>query len=110
MKRQFLFAAGLLVTGSIILVSSCSKDDGDTTAPVITMAGASSVETVLNETYVDPGATASDDEDGTITVSVDNPVNEDLTGTYTVTYTATDNAGNTSSVTRSVRVYNEAEG
>lgn len=110
MKRQFLFAAGILMTGSLFLVSSCSKDDGDTTPPVITLMGNSSQDVILNESYTDAGATASDEEDGTVSVSTNNPVNVDSAATYTVTYTATDAAGNTATASRSVRVYNQSEG
>ena len=110
MKRQFLFAAGIVMAGSLFLVSSCSKNDGDTTAPTVTLNGNSSQDVILNSSYTDLGATASDAEDGTVSVSTNNPVNVDSAGTYTVTYTATDAAGNTGTATRSVRVYNESEG
>jgi len=111
MKRQFLFATGLLMAGSIILVSSCSKDDdGDTTPPVITLVGNSSEEVILNSSYADAGATANDEEDGAILVTTDNPVDYNAAATYTVTYTATDNSGNTATATRTVRVYNQSEG
>src|SRR5215203_7148720 len=110
MKRQFLFAAGILMAGSIILVSSCSKDDdGDTTPPVITLTGNSSEDVILNSSYTDAGATANDDEDGAITVTTDNPVDPNTADTYTVTYTATDNSGNSSTASRTVRVYNQSE-
>lgn len=107
MKRNLLFAAScVLLAGSIL--TGCSKDD--TTPPVITLTGASSINHVLNTAYTDAGATANDDEDGSIQVVTSGTVNKDLVGTYTITYTATDKAGNQSSATRSVRVYNEAEG
>jgi len=114
MKRQFLLATGILMAGSMFLVTSCSKDDdGDTTAPVVTLNGASSEEISLNSgTWTDPGATATDDEDGAVTVTSDasssNP-NSNRINTYTITYTATDAAGNVGTATRTVRVKNDAE-
>lgn len=102
------------MAGSMLLVSSCSKDDdGDTTAPVVTLNGASSETIILNSgTWTDPGATATDDEDGTVAVVSDagttNP-NANRANTYTITYTATDAAGNVGTATRTVRVKNEAE-
>jgi hypothetical protein len=112
MKRQILFAAGILMTGSMLFVASCSKNDGDSTAPVVTVLG-SDEEVILNSgTWTDPGATATDDEDGSVAVTSDasstNP-NANHTGTYTITYTATDAAGNVGTASRTVRVYNEAE-
>jgi hypothetical protein len=114
MKRQFLFATGILLAGSMLFVTSCSKDDdGDSTAPVVSVSGNASEEVILNSgAWTDPGASATDDEDGAVTVSSDasstNP-NTNHTGTYTITYTATDAAGNVGTATRTVRVYNEAE-
>jgi hypothetical protein len=82
----------------MLLINSCKKDDDDTTAPVVTLTGASSMEVVLNSTsWTDPGATATDDKDGAVSVSSDrgasNP-NLNRTGTYTITYSAQDAAGN----------------
>ena len=114
MKRQFLFAAGILMTGSMLFIASCSKDDndGDTTAPVVTINGTDETVILNSTSWTDPGATATDAEDGSVTVVSDfsstNP-NLNRANTYTITYTATDAAGNTGSATRTVRVKNEAE-
>lgn len=108
MKRKILFASLILVSGISVLFTSC-KDDEDTTPPSVTINGASSVTISLNSTYTDQGATATDDEDGTVAVVTDNPVNKDLAGTYTVTYRATDAAGNTGTATRTVIVKNDAD-
>lgn len=104
-KNLILAASCLFLAGS--LLTGCSKDD--TTPPVITINGNSSVESILNQAYTDAGATASDDEDGTLTVTTSGTVNKDLAGSYVITYTATDKAGNQGSATRTVRVYNQAE-
>lgn len=87
--------------------SSCSFNVTVTenVAPVITRLGNASVEICQNQTYTDAGATATDNCDGSITPSVDNPVNTAVPGNYTVTYTATDASGNPATpVTRSVKV------
>lgn len=113
MKRQFLFATGIIMAGSMFLVTSCSKDDaGDTTAPVVTLNGGDETISLNSGTWTDPGATANDAEDGAVTVTSDasssNP-NANRINTYTITYTATDAAGNVGTATRTVRVKNDAE-
>jgi hypothetical protein len=112
MKKIILSMLSVSMILSIVFLSSCSKDD--TTPPVITLLGDASLEISLNTaSWADPGATASDDEDGTLTVTSDysstNP-NLNQVGTYTITYTATDAAGNVGSALRTIRVKNDAEG
>lgn len=97
-------ALSITAIATILAVSftSCKKDN--TTAPVVTLVGAASMEVDLGTTWVDPGATATDDKDGTITPTVSGTVNTDLVGEYTLTYKATDGAGNESTATRVVKV------
>jgi len=79
----------------------------DTTAPVISLIGDSSIELELNSTYTDQGATATDDTDGDITnnITVTSLVDTTIANTYKVTYDVTDTAGNPASkVTRTVVV------
>ncbi len=76
----------------------------DTTAPVITLLGASPMTNECHSAFVDPGATASDLCAGSLSVSTNGAVNPDATGVYTITYTATDPSGNTASVSRTVHV------
>lgn len=79
----------------------------DTTKPVITLVGDSTVRIAVGNTYSDAGATAEDDVDGTITGSilVTNPVDTNEPGTYTVTYNVSDASGNAAdAVTRTVTV------
>lgn len=93
----------------VIVAISCNKVDD--TPPIIFMNGADTVGSILNQPYVDAGATATDETDGNIThnIYVDNPVNEDKLGWYTITYKVIDEAGNEAArATRSVYVYNEA--
>ena len=114
MKRKILFASTLLVASTLLMVSSCKKDDneGDTTSPVVTLNGSSTETFSLGDSYSDPGATATDDVDGNVTVTSDfsstNP-NMNRVNTYTITYTATDAAGNTGSASRTVIVVNDAQ-
>lgn len=95
--------------------TGCKKDD--VTAPTITLTGSSDITLSLPLTnngaaaWEDPGFTASDDEDGTITSNVvsSGTVNPNRKGLYTITYTVSDAAGNQASATRTVRVVNDAE-
>lgn len=76
----------------------------DSTPPVITITGSSTINAIEGSTYNDQGATATDNFDGTVVVTPVSTVNTAVVGTYTVTYTATDNAGNTSTEIRTVNV------
>ncbi|CAN5270074.1 hypothetical protein BH11PSE11_BH11PSE11_28170 [soil metagenome] len=68
----------------------------DTVAPVITLAGAASMNVALNSTFTDPGATAQDNVDGNISASIvkTGTVNTAAAGTYTLRYNVRDAAGN----------------
>ena len=76
----------------------------DTTAPVITITGDNPFEITQGETFSDPGATATDDRNGTVIVTPTGTVDMDTEGSYTITYTATDEAGNEANATRTVIV------
>jgi surface protein len=76
----------------------------DTTAPVITLSGASTITIFQNETYEELGASATDDIDGELEVIITGTVDVSIGGTYIVIYTATDSAGNISSLERTVTV------
>jgi hypothetical protein len=118
MKRKILFATSMLLASTMILVTSCSKDDddpdpvADTTAPSVTLNGSASETISLGGSYTDPGAVGVDNVDGSVTVTSDfsstNP-NLNRVNTYTVTYSATDAAGNVGTATRTIRVKNDAE-
>ncbi|MBL1276261.1 MAG: DUF5011 domain-containing protein, partial [Ectothiorhodospiraceae bacterium] len=76
-------------------------------APVISLLGITPINIAEGVTYADAGATASDTEDGDLTVSIviNNPVDTTLPGTYIVTYDVTDNDGKLAvQVTRTVNV------
>jgi hypothetical protein len=108
MKKNILITACFAFVLGTFFLSGCKKDD--TTAPVVTLNGSSSMTISLNSTFVDPGATASDDKDGNISnVTLSGTVDKDTKGDYTLTYSATDAAGNTGTATRTVHVVNDAE-
>jgi poly(hydroxyalkanoate) depolymerase family esterase len=74
-------------------------------APVITLACADPLRLVRGQAFTDPGASAVDREDGEVRVSADcGAVDTNRAGNYLCTYRATDSAGNTTSVTRTVIV------
>jgi hypothetical protein len=86
--------------------------DNNNLAPVITVSGATPVAQALNGTYVDPGATAVDPEDGSIPVTTDSSaVNTAVPGVYLVTFNAVDSQGVAATQkTRKVVVYDPTAG
>jgi PKD repeat protein len=83
----------------------------DITPPVITLTG-NPVETVtVNTSYADPGATATDYLNRSLTGSILAGDNIDLTipGTYHIWYTVSDAAGNKDSATRVVNVVDDVD-
>ena len=80
----------------------------DTTPPTIELVGDNPIEASHGSTYADQGATCTDDTDGTIVpVLASNDVDTGSIGTYSVVYSCTDDAGNESTVTRTVRVVDD---
>ncbi|WP_299880391.1 choice-of-anchor U domain-containing protein [uncultured Cocleimonas sp.] len=75
----------------------------DTTPPVITLNGSSTVSLDFGGAFTDDGAIASDIVDGDLTSSIiPSGTVGTAPGSYILTYSVTDNANNTSSVTRTV--------
>jgi uncharacterized protein (TIGR02145 family)/uncharacterized repeat protein (TIGR01451 family) len=68
--------------------------------PVITLNGDSVIEIYMGSTFVDPGATAYDEEDGDITnsIQVSGSVDTNTHGTYVLAYNVTDSDGNSAAV------------
>ena len=93
-------------SGDIIDIGAYEYTDEtiDTTPPVITLNGDNPMTIECGSEFTDPGALATDDIDGNISVNSSNDVNVTEVGTYEVIYTATDSSGNTSSETRTVFV------
>ncbi len=79
----------------------------DTNAPVITLTGSANVFLFTGESYADAGATSTDSFDGDLTsgLVINNPVDINTPGIYSVTYNVSDAAGNAAmEVTRTVEV------
>jgi cysteine-rich repeat protein len=76
----------------------------DTRAPSISLLGAATIKVQVGSTFVDPGATAADVCSGNLGVIKSGTVNTAVAGSYTLTYSATDGAGLSASVTRTVTV------
>jgi len=89
-----------------ISIKEVLNNDGgtDTTPPVITLNGASTFTFTEGDTFSDPGATAQDNVDGTVTVTSNGIIDMNTAGTYTITYTASDTTGNTATATRTIVV------
>ena len=83
----------------------------DTTAPVITLIGLSSIDITKGSSYVDAGATALDDRDGDISSNIvmTGSVDTSNVGTYTITYSVEDEAGNSTEKSRTVNVVIELD-
>ncbi len=52
----------------LLIVVSCNKTDD--TPPIIFMNGADTLVHILNQPYIDEGATATDETDGNITYNI----------------------------------------
>ena len=76
----------------------------DTTKPVITLKGHKEMTLAYGATYIEPGATATDDRDGMVTIQIKGHVNSHIAKRYVIQYIAKDTAGNTRIVKRFVTV------
>lgn len=77
----------------------------DTTAPVITLNGPSSVTVECHTSFTDPGASAVDSCDTSVPVNIAGTVNANAVGSYTLNYSAVDDSGNAATtLTRTVNV------
>ncbi|MDD3592028.1 MAG: DUF5011 domain-containing protein [Sulfurovum sp.] len=76
----------------------------DTSSPMVTLMGDAQVTIIVGEVYMDAGATAYDEFDGKMDPVKSGSVDTSKAGTYTITYKATDQAGNTGSISRKVMV------
>ncbi|MUU79002.1 immunoglobulin-like domain-containing protein [Winogradskyella endarachnes] len=100
--------AAAQVTRTIIVTQPA-----DTTAPVITLTGASTINLEVGDVYTELGATATDNVDGNLTSSIviTGTVNTNLEGTYTKYYNVSDAAGNAATQrTRSIIVTEPSTG
>ena len=77
----------------------------DTTPPVITLNGTSSITLNQHETYSELGASAYDAIDGDVPVTITGSVDIHTAGFYTITYSAKDKANNqTTDITRTITI------
>ena len=79
-------------------------DNLDITPPVITLNGDSTETIDCNEEYIEQNATAEDDVDGEVNVTISGAVDTSTNGVYTITYSAVDSAGNNATKIRTVTV------
>jgi len=79
----------------------------DATPPVISISGANPLEIELGTAYAEPGVSASDNVDGSVSVTIGGAtVDANTIGDYIVTYNASDAAGNAAiEMTRTVTVF-----
>ena len=104
-------AAGNIASTTRTVIVNSSLD---TTAPVITLIGSSTINLTVGDTYTDAGATATDDVDGDITSSIivdgleafyaELASGESMDVPHVITYSVTDTAGNTTEVIRTISV------
>lgn len=77
----------------------------DVVSPVITLNGTNPVDINLGDSYIDLGATVTDDVDADRQISGTGSVNVNAVGSYTITFNTTDSSGNAATqVTRTVNV------
>lgn len=84
----------LLILAAAFTFCSCKKDDK--TSPVILLTGADTLFIDLNDIYLEPGYTATDDQDGDITVkvTVNGTVDSKIVGHYVIEYKVFDDNDN----------------
>jgi len=74
--------------------------------PVITLIGDNPMSVAINTAFTDPGVTADDAEDGSLSVAADcSGVDTSTVGSYACSYSATDSDNNTTTRERDVEVY-----
>lgn len=76
----------------------------DTVPPEIILNGDTEVVIEAGQKYEELGAIGIDKVDGNFKATVSGDVNTNVPGEYILTYTATDNSGNSSTLTRKVKV------
>jgi len=100
---NFLFNSALTEDNKPVW-GTCPNGSVDTTPPVISLLGSSTINLTVGNTFTDPGVTATDDVDGDLTssITVSGSVDTFNTGTYTLTYLVADSSGNQTGVSRTV--------
>ncbi len=89
---------------------AATETSGDTVAPVITINGNNPAEVQKGASYLDLGASVTDNVDNNIGITVTGEqIDTSVVGSYTVTYSAVDQAGNKTEATRTVEVTGVSE-
>jgi hypothetical protein len=107
LKTLLRNAGGSMVTTQTVstTVSTTSVSTADTEAPVITIVGNNPAQLSVGTSYVDLGATVTDNRDSNLGVHVyGDHIDTTSAGEHSVIYVATDSAGNTATSTRRVIV------
>lgn len=107
----FKYASVLTSLGLLAVISGCGGGGGgsteppaDTIPPAILLSGDNPLEIPYGSEFVDPGATATDNVDGSVNIVTTGSVDTRLVAAYTIEYSATDSAGNRAALTRTVNV------
>jgi peptidoglycan/xylan/chitin deacetylase (PgdA/CDA1 family) len=80
----------------------------DQTAPIISLDGDNPTTIQVHNSYIEPGASVSDNYDTGLVADITGTVDTEVVGTYTVYYNATDLSGNLATqVVRTVNVVDE---
>ena len=118
---SFVIISGTLDTSTVgiyTLVYSITDSDGNSSSitriivvsldipPIITLTGSSTINIILGDNFIDPGATAKDNIDGDLTSSITASGTVDVfnAGTYTIVYNVFDSVGNLTTETRTIIV------
>lgn len=98
------FTSTAIYLACLTACSGSGSDSKDTNAPVVQLNGSATVTTEIGSTYNEQGASATDDVDGDIAVTITGTVDTTTAGDYDLTYSAQDRAGNRTSIIRTVTV------
>jgi len=101
----------VFITVFMLIIIGCGGGGGstgniDTTPPVLTLLGDNPMSLHVGDTYIEPGAEATDNVDGNLTSSINitGTVDTNTVGNYTIFYQVKDRAGNEANATRTVNV------
>ena len=110
-KQILIQAGGTNLSQPQIVASSPASSPAlkpiflDTEAPVITLIGDGTINLSAGDSYIEQGATTTDNVDSSVPVSIGGSVDTSIAGSYTITYNATDTAGNgATEITRTVNI------
>jgi len=106
-----MFIRSILLSCSALLLIGCGGGDNsgdlieaDSVAPEITLNGESDIEVLLHAEYIEEGATAVDNVDGSVNVEISGEVDTDKLGKYFISYKAHDSSDNYAEKKRLVSV------